>query len=419
MSASTGGPPRLLLLIPTASYRVADFMNAAARLGVAVVVGTDRRPVLEAVSGGGAVVIDFADSDRGAAEIVALARERPFAAVVGSDDATALVAAKAAAALGLAHNPPEAIVASTDKYRQRRLMSAAGVAVPGFRRLELDDDPLAAARATRYPAVLKPLVLSASRGVIRVDDAESFVAAFARVAAILRGPDVATLGAPARHLLVEDFIPGREVALEALLIDGRLAPLALFDKPDPLDGPYFEETLYVTPSRLPAPLQARISATAAEAAAAIGLGEGPLHAELRIDDEGGVWLIELAARSIGGLCGRTLRFGAGVGLEEVILRRALGESTAPPAPEPGASGVMMIPIPRAGVLRAVSGEAAARAVPLIEDLRLMIAPGQRLVPLPEGNRYLGFLFARGDDPAAVEAALRAAHAYLDFEIEAG
>jgi biotin carboxylase len=264
---------------------------------------------------------------------------------------------------------------------------------------------------------LKPLHLAASRGVMRADDAKQFVVAFERLVAILRTPDVVQRGSRlARHLLVEAFIPGAEVALEGLLVGGELTVLAVFDKPDPLDGPFFEETLYVTPSRLPADVQADLAAQTAKAVAAIGLREGPVHAEWRVNGHG-EWLIEIAARSVGGLCSRVLQFGAGVSLEELILMHASGIDVAAYKRESAAAGVMMLPIPRRGVLCAVDGQEAARRVPGIVDLTVTIALGQKVVPLPEGVQYLGFLFARGDTSEEVELALRRAHQLLSFIIE--
>jgi biotin carboxylase len=257
--------------------------------------------------------------------------------------------------------------------------------------------------------VLKPTFLSASRGVIRADDPAQFEAARARIAALLARPELRELDpAAAEKILVEEFVHGPEVALEGILDDGKLRVLALFDKPDPLDGPFFEETIYVTPSRLPAETQREIARVTAAAAGAIGLRHGPVHAELR-----GTTLIEIAARSIGGLCARTLRFGAGLSLEDLILAQALGHP-APRGREGGAAGVMMLPIPAAGVLREVRGLPEARAVPHIEDVVISIPIDHELVPLPEGASYLGFLFARAEDPAVVEAALRRAHACLRF-----
>jgi biotin carboxylase len=264
--------------------------------------------------------------------------------------------------------------------------------------------------------VVKPLSLSASRGVIRADDAGQFVAAFRRVAAIIQRTDIAPPpGAAGHEILVEGFIPGSEVALEGLLSRGDLRVLALYDKPDPLDGPFFEETIYVTPSRLSTAVQEGIVARTAAVATALGLREGPVHAELRVNAQG-PWLLEIAPRSIGGLCSRTLRFGPGITLEELIVRHALARDVASFEREREAAGVMMIPIPRAGILREVFGQQEARKVPGVEDLRLTIPPGQEVVPLPEGSKYLGFIFARDPTPEGVEAALREAHRRLTFHI---
>jgi biotin carboxylase len=258
---------------------------------------------------------------------------------------------------------------------------------------------------------VKPLSLSASRGVIRADDPPAAAAAAERVRAILAeaGED------SAEPLLVERYVPGAEVAVEGLLRGGALEPLAVFDKPDPLEGPYFEETIFTTPSRLPGEIVAAVTRTTADACSALGLREGPIHAELRVD-RGRVWMLELAARSIGGLCSRSLRFGVGVSLEEVILRHALGLPLRDLRREAAASGVMMLPIPRAGRLREVRGQDEARAVPGIVGLEISIGRDRPVRPLPEGDRYLGFLFARGETPTAVEDALRAAHARLEIDI---
>jgi biotin carboxylase len=283
---------------------------------------------------------------------------------------------------------------------------------PPFRVVGRDDDVGAAAETVGWPVVVKAVSLSASRGVIRADDPAAAEAAARRVRAILDED-----GHPADEpVLVERYVPGEEVAVEALLRSGRLEVLAIFDKPDPLTGPYFEETLYVTPSRLPAEAQAEIAASVAVAAAAIGLTEGPVHAELRIDPDGRPWILELAARTIGGLCARTLRFAAGVTLEELVLRHALG-LPIDPRRERLAAGVMMMPIPTAGRLVAVHGQDEARAILHITALEISIPIGGQVRPLPEGDRYLGFLFARASTSAAVEGALRTAHAHLNVEID--
>ena len=286
--------------------------------------------------------------------------------------------------------------------------------IPRFALHLLDEDPEEVARTVTYPCVLKPLRLSASRGVIRADNAVSFVTAHGRLRAILAEPEARACGEPARQYLVEEFIPGYEVALEGLLVNRRLHVLALFDKPDPLNGPFFEETIYVTPSRVPAALKSAIVQCAENAARALGLTEGPIHAELRYNERG-PWLIELAARPIGGRCSAALRFGAGaVSLEEIILRHALALPISSLERETKAAGVMMVPIPGTGTLREVRGIAEAKAVPLIEDVQITAHPGERLIPFPEGSRYPGFIFARGATPDVVETALRESHQRLTF-----
>lgn len=407
---------RLLLLMGTATYRASAFLEAAERLGVSVVVGSDRPQVLSAANPGGHLTLNFSAPEEATQAIVEFAKTHPIHAVVSADDDGAILAAMASAALGLPHSPVEPVAAARNKHRMREILADAGVPSPRFARVFIDEDPVEVARRVSFPCVVKPLFLSASRGVIRADDPEEFVAAFRRLAALLRQPEVAAQGgALAQQILVETFIPGVEVALEGLLSKRKLRVLALFDKPDPLDGPFFEETIYVTPSRHPLLLQGAIVACAAEAVAALGLQEGPVHAEFRVNDEG-PWVLEIAPRSIGGLCSRTLRFGPGISLEELILRHALGFEVDAFEREGRAAGVMMIPIPQAGVLREVRGQEEARGVAGVEEIRLTIPVGQEVVPLPEGGRYLGFIFARGETPERVEAALREAHRRLTFAI---
>ena len=409
-------PPRVLLLLPTSTYRTTAFVEAARRLGAQLTVASERPSTFEAAQPDGLLTLDFQHPERAADAARRFATEHPIAGVVAVDDDTAVAQAAIAAALGLSGNPVAAARAARDKHQQRMLMSAAGVAVPQFSLQAIDADPRTLAATTRYPCVLKPLRLSASRGVIRANDSAEFVAAHSRLSRILAAPEFAGCGEWAEQFLVEDFVPGPEVALEGLLVSGRLHVLALFDKPDPLDGPFFEETIYVTPSRLPDAAQAAIAACAQEATRALGLVHGPIHAELRWNDHD-AWLIELAARPIGGRCSAALRFGADVTLEEIVIRHALGMELPALERETDAAGVMMIPVPGAGVLRDVHGIDAAKRVPLIESVEITAHRGQELVPLPEGARYPGFIFARGDSPKAVESALRAAHVKLRFELE--
>jgi len=404
---------RLLLLLPTSTYRAGDFLQAARALGAEVVVASERRQALAGVMGHRALTVNCKNPDEAADSIARLAARKPLDAVVAVDDEGVLVAALAGQRLGLAHNPPDAAARSRDKAAMRRALEDAGVPQPEFRMAGPDADVAGLAAEVGLPCVVKPVSLSGSRGVIRADDREAAVVAAKRVRAILAdaGED------PEAPLLVERYIPGDEVAVEGLLRAGTLEPLAVFDKPDPLEGPYFEETIYVTPSRLPPETLGAIVRMTADAAAALELVEGPIHAELRTDG-GRAWVLELAARSIGGLCSRALRFGVGVTLEEVILRHALGLPIDDLRRESAASGVMMIPIPRAGILEEVRGQDRARAVPGIAGLELTIGPGRHVKPLPEGDRYLGFLFARADGPEGVEQALRTAHGHLEIVISA-
>jgi len=390
-------------------------LDAARKLKLDVVVGSKRAAMLEALGDAALLQLEMHDLEEAVRSVLEFARTTPIDVVVGVDDHTTVVAAVISTALGLPHNPVTAVAAARNKHRMRELLHEQGLPVPRFALFSVDDAPAAITEKIAFPCVVKPISLSASCGVIRANDRDEFVAAFHRVAALLERLGEETLGEGAGKILVEDFVPGREVALEGLLTDGELRVLALFDKPDALDGPFFEETIYITPSRLPAAVQREVTSCAARAARALGLGEGPVHGELRVSDRG-VWVIEIAARSIGGRCSQTLRFAAGLSLEEVILRHALRMDIPSLDREGRAAGVMMLPIPRAGMLEEVRGREEALAVPGIEDLEITALLGDELVPLPEGTHYLGFLIARGETPEAVEAALRNAHRELEFVI---
>src|SRR5438309_827485 len=407
--------PRLLLLLPTTTYRAEAFLDAARKLKLEVVVGSKSAAMREDLGDAAFLPLNMHDWDEAVRSVVEFARAAPIDIVVGVDDHTAVVAAAISAALGLPHNPVTAVAAARNKHRMRQLLHAQGLPEPRFILFSVDGNPVTIAEKIAFPCVVKPISLSASCGVIRANDRDEFVAVFHRVAALLEKLGEETLGEGVGKILVEDFVPGREVALEGLLTNGELRVLALFDKPDALDGPFFEETIYVTPSRLPAAVQREVTSCAARAARALGLGEGPVHGELRVSDRG-VWVIEIAARSIGGRCSQTLRFVAGLSLEEVILCHALRMDIPSLDREGRAAGVMMLPIPRAGMLEEVRGLEKALAVPGIEDLEITAQLGDELVPLPEGTRYLGFLIARGETPEAVETALRDAHRQLEFVI---
>ena len=417
--------PRILLLLPTRTYRATDFLEAALKLDVEVVVASEEAATTADLSPRQSLVLDIAAPTVATQTILEFADTHPITAIVGVDDDTTLLATIASAALGLPHNPVASAKATRDKHRLRDTLSTNGVSVPAYQRFSIYEDAVEIAKKlggdipVTFPCVIKPLSLSASRGVIRADTPAEFVEAFQRTTKLLHAlqeaAEITSQEHASQYLLVEDYIPGIEVALEGILLDGELKTLALFDKPDPLEGPFFEETLYITPSRLSAEIQDTLHHATAEAASALGMQHGPVHAELRYNDEG-AHLIEIAARTIGGLCSRTLRFGTGMSLEELVIRHAIGQPVEALQREQQAAGVMMIPVPKAGILGEVRGKTAAYHVDGIVEVSITIPIGGEVVPLPEGARYLGFIFARAETPAAVEAALREAHRRLEFVI---
>ena len=407
----------MLLLLPTTTYRTKAFVDAALKLDVDVVAASEQPSTLANRNPQGLLTLDFSEPERAARQARDFAAQFPIDAVIPVDEDTAVVAASVAQGLKLRHNPVEAAITAKNKHRMREVLSRSGVQVPGYWHFSLDEDPCDIAARVTYPCVVKPVFLSTSRGVMRADNEEEFTQVVRRLDRIVGDPKLARRGgALAREALVEEFIPGFEVAVEGLVTDGEFRMLAIFDKPDPLDGPFFEETIYVTPSRLTREVQQQIVETTAAATRAMGLTKGPVHAELRVNEQG-PWVIEVAARAIGGLCSRALRFDAGMSLEELIIRHALGEDVGHVERESQAAGVMMIPIPRAGILREVHGLEAAKAVADIEDVIITAHITQEILPPPEGASYLGFIFSRADAPDRVEAALREAHSMLEFVID--
>lgn len=408
---------RVLLLLPTTTYRTKAFLEAALRLGVEVVVASEHPSTMERKNPAGLITLDFLDPDRSSRDVKEYASEYPVDAVIPVDEDTAIVAASVARALKLRHNMLESVITAKNKFLMRETLSRAGVRVPRYWRFRFDDNIEAASKQLTYPCVIKPVFLSTSRGVMRADNEKEFIAAVGRLEDILRIPEIARRGgAAAREYLVEEFIPGDEVALEGLLTAGKLRTLAIFDKPDPLNGPFFEETIYVTPSRHPQAVQQEIVETTQAAIRAMGLSDCPIHAEIRVNEKG-AWVVEVAARAIGGLCSRTLRFTDGRSLEELIIKHALGEDVSAIEREALAAGVMMIPIPRAGVLTAVRGVEEAKSVPDVEDVVISAHISKVVQPPPEGASYLGFIFSRADTAERAEAALREAHGRIEFVIE--
>jgi len=393
-------PKHVLLFAATTGYQIRVFAEAARRLGLEVTLATDRCHILDDPWGDRAIAVKFGR----VSESLDALRGMPCDGVAAVGDEPAVLAAEAAAMLGVPFHSQQAARAGHDKYLARTLYCAAGMRLPRYQRASCEEDPAALAERVEYPCVLKPVGLSASRGVIRANHAAEFREAFARIRAMDQP-----------YLQVESYIEGREFAIEGMVTRGRFDPIAIFDKPDPLEGPYFEETIYVTPSREPAAVQQELLDTARRAVEALGLDHGPVHAEMRYN-RAGAWILETHARPIGGLCAKALRFAGGAPLEEIILRHAVGEDVSEARLEGPASGAMMIPLPKPGVYESVEGVEEAAATAGIEDVIVTAKPGQQLLPLPEGSSYLGFIFARAGSPGEVETALRQAHAKLRFQI---
>ncbi|MYI98373.1 MAG: ATP-grasp domain-containing protein [Gemmatimonadetes bacterium] len=425
---------------PTTTYRSDPFLEAARRMNLEVVVGSDFCQVL-AEEWDIPLSLRLRYVSQAVDEIVDYDREHPLDAIVPVDDYTTEIAARACKVLGLPHNTPEAAIAARNKYRMREMLSAAGVWCPPFARFDQSVPVEEIALEQRYPCGLKPILLSGSRGVIRADSPDGFIEAFRRIGRILEGASdrPPSLDPDAHRIMVESYITGQEVALEGLLNGGRLRVLSLFDKPDPLEGPFFEETIYVTPSRLPEESQEVVSDAVQRASTAVGLTEGPVHAELRVH-HGEARIIEIAGRSIGGLCSRVLEYGLGVSLEELILRHALGQHVdgvgrkaqvrsgadrgtdgldrqVDAGNKPGAAGVMMLPVPEGGLFQGFDGVEEAKKTPGVEDVVVTAKEGDMLTPLPEGAGYPGFIFARGDEPGQVEQVLRKAHGRLRMRVK--
>ncbi|MBI3209370.1 MAG: ATP-grasp domain-containing protein [Candidatus Solibacter usitatus] len=393
----------LLLFSTTTGYQLRMFAEAARQLGVRYTLATDRCDQMDDPWADGAIPVKYDDPAASAAQLAANAK---FTGVMALGDRTTFLAALTAERLGIPFHPPHAVEASINKFLTKQRFQAAGLLVPEYTRHSVGDAP----PSVNFPCVLKPIGLSGSQGVVRANNQQEFDAAFQRIRKLLSDPTLTHRADPRLSFIqVESYIPGKEFALEGAVTGGVLRVIALFDKPDPLEGPFFEETIYVTPSRADAATQDAICTAARRGVAALGLSQGPIHAEMRVNEEG-VWLLEIAPRSIGGYCAKALRFQGGMSLEEFLLRHALGQDLSGLNPEPGASGVMMIPIPKDGIYKGVTGHEE------VDDVIITAVPGQRVRMFPEANSYLGFIFARATTPEFVVRDLRAAHQKLTFDI---
>ena len=406
---------KLLILASKLGYQTRSFADAAANLGVDVTFATDRCHKLADPWGDGALPLRFSDPVQAADEIALHFKSARPDAVLALGDHPTVAAAYAARALGLPANAPHAVERCCNKLLQRQTLHGAGLPVPQFFSFALADPISTVLPNVKFPCVVKPLSLTASQGVIRANNEEQFRSAVSRIAALLNSPEIrVTRDEGLDRLLVESYIPGAEVAMEGLLESGRLRILAIFDKPDPLEGPYFEETIYVTPSRLTAKQLAALRDCATRSLSALGLTHGPIHAEFRVHDED-PWVLEVAPRPIGGLCSRALRFGPQRGsLEELLIRHALSLGGDNVDRESEAAGVMMIPVPRSGIFEGVEGlQNAARTVN-VTGIEITARLKDHVAVWPEGASYLGFIFAHAMEPSDVEAALRQAHRELRF-----
>jgi len=412
---------RLLLFATKLGYQTRSFNAAAEKLGVELAFITDRCRGLDDPWNDHALAARFDSPETAARGVLEAQRDLRVDGILALGDLPGPTAAYVARGLGMLHNHPASVEACRNKLRAREVFRDAGIPVPWFLGVSLKPAPEPALLGITYPCVLKPLSLSASQGVVRANNREEFVAGAARLKKLLDSPEMRATREPhLDEMLVEGYLPGTEVAVEALLTEGTLRMLAIFDKPDPLVGPYFEETIYVTPSRLPGTAQHAIAKSLQSAVRALGLTHGPVHAEFRLHEQG-VWPIEVAPRPIGGLCARALRFHIAdgeeeIGLEELLLRHALRLPGGDAIREAAASGVMMIPVPHSGILENVEGEESARQVPGITSLEITARLHDYIAAWPEGSSYLGFLFARADTPAEAESALRSAHAQLKFTL---
>src|SRR5688572_11449527 len=426
---SHSGQKRVLLLATTTGYQTRMFAEAANALDVELVYATDRCDQIDDPWSDGAIAVRYHQEWKSADIVLKAVEAQPVDAVLALGDRPTVMAAYLSRLLGLPGHPPDAAAAARDKHLMREKLKAAGLPTPWFITVPVSADAMSLLDRITFPVVVKPTVLSASRGVIRADDPVSFATAFDRVRRLLASSDVRELRDPEADVVqIEEYIEGAEYALEGVLDNGRLRTLAVFDKPDPLAGPFFEETIYVTPSRLTQSVRRQLETAVITAVTALGLHHGPIHAECRISPRG-VFVLEVAARPIGGLCAKALRFEPvdaprhgedappSISFEELLLRHALGEPVSRWTREPRSSAVMMIPIPRSGVYRRVDGLETASQVPHVEAIHITAKPDQQLLALPEGASYLGFIFARAEAPAFAERAVREAHARLKFTID--
>jgi len=398
----------VLLVAPSGSYRIAAYTRAAHELGMPIlVVSNSAHSLVSQVASG--ITVDFSRPEQAYAEIVAAIGDLQVACVLATDDSCVALCSRIAAFLGLRQNSTDAALLTQRKDLARDALSAAGCNTPAYQRIEIASAS-PAGLTVDYPLVLKPLGLSASRGVIRANNDAEYMTAVARIDAILEA--TGQQGILREQILLESYIDGAEYAIEGFMVDGQFRLLTIFDKPEPLTGPYFEETYYLTPSLLETRQKSALIEEVARCCAAYGLAQGPVHAEARLSTSGPV-LLELAARTIGGQCGQLIEFSLQCKLEELVIQGMCGLTPATAAVAESA-GVLMIPITDSGILKRVEGLTAALQTEHVRDIEIHINPGYELIPLPEGASYLGFIFAQAPDYQQTYTALKSAYSKLRF-----
>ncbi len=401
-------PGFVLLIAPSGSYRIPPYIEAAKALGIGLlVVSNSKHSLVSEVAKG--ISVDFDDLRLAREIILSEIKGLKILSVLATDDICVGLSSQIAQQLGLPQNNPSAARLTHRKDLAREALQLAGCNTPEFQVIKLIDASNLS-KSINYPVVIKPLSLSASRGVIRANDAAEFVQACRRIDSILEYTGQS--GYERNQVLVEAYLDGAEFAVEGIIIAGEFHLLMIFDKPEPLIGPFFEETYYLTPSQLESAQIQELINEVSRCCHAYNLTHGPVHAEARITQTG-VVLLELAARTIGGQCGQLIEFSTCQKLEELVILGMCGIKPELPSSVESA-GVLMIPVAKSGLLKRVEGMTDALQVEFIRDIEIHIQAGYELIPLPEGSSYLGFIFAQAPSYQQTYDALKKAYDKLNF-----
>lgn len=337
--------------------------------------------------------------------------------VLASDDWDVVAAAMIADKLGLRFVGVETALAATNKFLMRQRLRNGGAVVPDFQCFAIGDNAGEIAKSLRFPVVIKPTYGQGSLGVIRADTVDEFEKAFQYTSRIIVDLDMRPSAVRDRSgILVEQYIPGEEYTVELLMHEGKPYSLAVFEKPDPLEGPYFEEGIYVTPIRRDEKIRSLLVEAAIRGSRALGIETGPCHCELRLSGEL-PYILEIAARPIGGFCSQVFADLMGFDLHDLVLQNAVGLPVMPPPIADGvALGVMMLPVPGRGNLARVSGVDRALDIDGIMSVKIHVEAGSRILPYPEQSCYIGTVLATGSSADEVVARLKSAAKAVSFEL---